>query len=902
MPGMVGSHGDREGLPSTTMAWVSDSDGEGESPTIPAAVRRILRTKTQGSEYDQMQGPSNSTLTRESTAPSLEDDSQVTPVCGSLKTFRPVCNVLVTLVMMVIVMVAVFADRTEANLLLYMCQALVVLLLGCYALAQYFSLRPQALPEVMLMVAWLMCFMLCLSAPSRKHKLFAPETANSRIDGYCEEGTTTLWLAIILVSVAALLPIPAKMYSAFALSVFLQYLVLGLALPRPECERDGSRRGPLLGLSPMATSALQLAFVASALALMQWQMAAERRGADEVHRFQWDSSPAAAVEQPAAEDEPADPDVFVVSTRLEALVSDIEQEEFRWRSFLEKAKDAIPPGAAAQTWVVAISILMDEVSHWQDRLRSQASNLHSSVDRKQMMDIMNETDVDVLSQYVESVELLAGRKCEKVHEGAGPAARRKYHLQTIPGLSVDLKIGEWDFNAIEVDHQRHGHVLQVVGFELLRPFIFFPRETLTAFLEKVESGYDATNPYHSHIHAADMCNSFFYLVTKCGLWRTCELPEVCYAAMLIAALGHDIGHFGRTNMFLITERHNLAMTYNDRSIMESFHASSLVRCTEEAKDGVSLFQQCSAEQVVKARQLMITLILSTDTHKHLDELAAFRFRLGADNFDPASEANDQLATVSMLFRSADIGHSAKPFEIHDVWSRKVTEEFHLQGDEELRLGLQVSPLCGRLNFKLAASQSGFLQFICLPTWREIARLEEILHVARHERKTRRHSSSSKSRRRPSTVKINDALRKDGSVPELRRSQTQSSPPSVLRASKSQNFKDDASANNTRAVTASVIPMPRESVATQLHISFASETNTEKRPVDHRRWLAETCLAQCEENFISWKVQAELDRGSSSEPGSRTQTSEIIPETRTSTIASRQRSASELSNTSEFSAV
>jgi len=609
------------------------------------------------------------------------------------------------------------------------------------------------------------------------------------------------------------------------------------------------------------------------------------------------------VEEQAAEDEPADPDVFVVSTSLGALVSDIEKEECRWRHFLEKAKDAIPPCAAAQTWVVAISILLDEVSHWQDRLRSQASNIHhSSVDRKQMMDIMNnEKDVslEVVSQYVHYVDLLAGHKCEKVPEGAGLAARRKHHLQTIPGLSVDLKIGEWDFNAIEVDQQRHGHVLQVVGFELLRPFIFFPTETLTAFLEKVESRYDASNPYHSHMHAADMCNSFFYLVTKCGLWRTCEIPEVSYAAMLIAALGHDIGHFGRTNMFLITERHELAITYNDRSIMESFHASSLVRCTEEAKDGVNLFQQCSAEQVVKARQLMIALILSTDTHKHLDDLAAFRFRLGADNFDPASEANDQLATFSMLFRCADIGHSAKPLEIHDLWSRRVTEEFHLQGDEELRRGLQVSPLCGRLNFKLPASQSGFLVFICLPTWREIARLEEILHVARHGRKTRRHSktNSSKSRRRPSSEKIYATLCGDSSVRERRRSRTQSTPPSSPATSKSLICKDDANTKYTRSGSVSVIPMPQESDATPTHISFAVDSDTEKRPVDHRRWLAETCLAQCEENFVFWKAQAELDRGGSSELGSRTQTAE-----QTNSIVSRQKSFSEHSNTSDVSAV
>jgi hypothetical protein len=131
------------------------------------------------------------------------------------------------------------------------------------------------------------------------------------------------------------------------------------------------------------------------------------------------------------------------------------------------------------------------------------------------------------------------------------------------------------------------------------------------------------------------------------------------------------------------------------------------------------------------RLLIILLILSTDPAKHLEDLSKFRVRLGAADYNPMSNIpgfnkGDQEQAMCMLFRSADISHSAKDWNIHVEWSKRVTMEFHDQGDEEKRLGLAVSPLCDREGFVLASSQVGFLQFICVPTWKELARFEEIV--------------------------------------------------------------------------------------------------------------------------------------------------------------------------------
>jgi len=50
------------------------------------------------------------------------------------------------------------------------------------------------------------------------------------------------------------------------------------------------------------------------------------------------------------------------------------------------------------------------------------------------------------------------------------------------------------------------------------------------------------------------------------------------------------------------------------------------------------------------------------------------------------------------------------------------EEFFRQGDEEKRLGLDVSPLCDRNVASVGSSQIGFIDFIVHPLWETWAEL------------------------------------------------------------------------------------------------------------------------------------------------------------------------------------
>jgi hypothetical protein len=184
----------------------------------------------------------------------------------------------------------------------------------------------------------------------------------------------------------------------------------------------------------------------------------------------------------------------------------------------------------------------------------------------------------------------------------------------------------------------------------------------------------------------------------------------------------------------------------------------------------------SRSQYLAFRKQIVDMILATDIKTHFGALSAFRLRLSDPSFSllwdlarqdgselqqrpldtskhpptpptsrpeemghrhrqkrhsrqnlvPATE--DEVNQVRMtLIRAADISHSAKAWQLHMDWSRRITEEFHTQGDLELKTGLPVGPINSREGFVMSTSQIGFLQFVAIPLWVEVARLDQPQH-------------------------------------------------------------------------------------------------------------------------------------------------------------------------------
>lgn len=126
--------------------------------------------------------------------------------------------------------------------------------------------------------------------------------------------------------------------------------------------------------------------------------------------------------------------------------------------------------------------------------------------------------------------------------------------------------------------------------------------------------------------------------------------------LLITAIGHDVGHPGVNNAFLVTLNAPLAQLYNDRSVLESFHCAAYSQILRR--------HWPAAFQATDMRQLMINSILSTDMGLHFDYMKRLgwmqeKLHDGGNNTDGWNGRlleDQRTLACSLLIKCADISN------------------------------------------------------------------------------------------------------------------------------------------------------------------------------------------------------------------------------------------------------
>mmetsp|Transcript_7519 Transcript_7519/g.8438 ORF Transcript_7519/g.8438 Transcript_7519/m.8438 type:complete len:92 (-) Transcript_7519:100-375(-) len=88
-------------------------------------------------------------------------------------------------------------------------------------------------------------------------------------------------------------------------------------------------------------------------------------------------------------------------------------------------------------------------------------------------------------------------------------------------------------------------------------------------------------------------------------------------------------------------------------------------------------------------------------------------RLAAKDNPSPEAAGETLELLGAIVHAADISNPCKPRAMMLYWTQRVVEEFWAQGDEEMRLNIEVSPMCSRAvgEESIPKQQLGFLDFI-----------------------------------------------------------------------------------------------------------------------------------------------------------------------------------------------
>ncbi|XP_030343922.1 calcium/calmodulin-dependent 3',5'-cyclic nucleotide phosphodiesterase 1A isoform X4 [Strigops habroptila] len=273
-------------------------------------------------------------------------------------------------------------------------------------------------------------------------------------------------------------------------------------------------------------------------------------------------------------------------------------------------------------------------------------------------------------------------------------------------------VDKWSFDVFALNEASGEHSLKFMMYELFTRYDLLSRfkipvPNLISFAEALEVGYSKyKNPYHNLIHAADVTQTVHYIMIHTGIMHW--LTELEILAMIFAAAVHDYEHTGTTNNFHIQTRSDVAILYNDRSVLENHHVSAAYRLMQEEE--MNILTNLTKDDWRELRSLVIEMVLSTDMSGHFQQIKTMRHTL------QQTEGVDKAKAMSLILHAADISHPAKSWELHYRWTMALMEEFFRQGDKEAALGLQFSPLCDRKSTLVAQSQIGFIDFIVEPTF------------------------------------------------------------------------------------------------------------------------------------------------------------------------------------------
>ncbi len=318
----------------------------------------------------------------------------------------------------------------------------------------------------------------------------------------------------------------------------------------------------------------------------------------------------------------------------------------------------------------------------------------------------------------------------------------------------DLTNWDWDIFAVD-SNALYSALLQMFShFNFMEQFKI-PPAVFSSFVSAVRQGYPA-NPFHNFHHGVDVCQTVFSMLTTMGGAR--YLTQIERMAVLTSALVHDIQHPGLNNAYQVNAGTELALLYNDQSVLEHHHCATAFRLLQDPRHNI--FCNLSRSEHRSLRNHVTNCVLATDMTRHFAMIERFTSMLEkrqpsldkakcvtfldkakseSEQLPIESEA-DRMLVLNIMLHSADISNPTKPWAIATRWSDYIVEEFFNQGDIEQSMGLPVSPNCNRDTTDTTAIPLNFIDFIVAPIFVSLRQLlPNVQHGCVHLRDNRHES-------------------------------------------------------------------------------------------------------------------------------------------------------------------
>ncbi|KAM8795068.1 3',5'-cyclic-AMP phosphodiesterase 4C [Eudromia elegans] len=281
---------------------------------------------------------------------------------------------------------------------------------------------------------------------------------------------------------------------------------------------------------------------------------------------------------------------------------------------------------------------------------------------------------------------------------------------------------KWGLDVFKIAEYSGNRPLTVIMYsifqerDLMKTFRI-PADTFITYMLTLEEHYRADVAYHNSTHAADVAQSTHVLLSTPALEAVFTDLEIM--AAIFASAIHDVDHPGVSNQFLINTNSELALMYNDASVLENHHLAVGFKLLQE--ENCDIFQNLSKKQRQSLRKMAIDMVLATDMSKHMNLLADLKTMVETKKVTSLGvllldNYSDRIQVLQNMVHCADLSNPTKPLELYRQWTERIMAEFFRQGDREREKGMEISPMCDKHNASVEKSQVGFIDFIAHPLW------------------------------------------------------------------------------------------------------------------------------------------------------------------------------------------
>ncbi|TNN52531.1 cAMP-specific 3',5'-cyclic phosphodiesterase 4D [Liparis tanakae] len=318
---------------------------------------------------------------------------------------------------------------------------------------------------------------------------------------------------------------------------------------------------------------------------------------------------------------------------------------------------------------------------------SRSGNQVSEYISSTFMDKQNEGEVPSPTLKEKSMSHISGVRKLSHSSSLSSSSMPRFGVNTDheDELAKELEdLDKWSFNIFRVAEFSNTRPLSCVLYT-----IFQERELLKTFRIPVDTFVTYVMTLEDHYHG----NAVF--------------TDLEILAALFAAAIHDVDHPGVSNQFLINTNSELALMYNDESVLENHHLAVGFKLLHQ--DHCDIFQNLAKRQRQSLRKLVIDMVLATDMSKHMTLLADLKTMVETKKVTSSGvllldHYTERIQVLRNMVHCADLSNPTKALPLYRQWTERIMEEFFRQGDKERERGMEISAMCDKHTASVEKSQ------------------------------------------------------------------------------------------------------------------------------------------------------------------------------------------------------